>query len=406
MKYVVVVPDGMADHPIAELEGLTPVEAANTPNMDYFAKGGVCGMATTFFEGLPYDSSIANMSILGYDPRIYFSGRSPLEAVNLGIELAEGDISLRLNLITEENGCIKDFTAGHISNEEGAKLIEALSEKFAVDGIEFYPGVSYRNILVMRHGKNPSTDFLAKQPHDIVGEKIGENMIYANSGKAYETANLLNKIMTESKHILSEHKVNSERVIAGKNPANMCWLWGAGKKPVMPKFVEKYKIEGSIVSAVDLLNGIGKVIGLKNLHVEGITGYLDTNYEGKVDAAVESLSEVDFTYIHLESTDEAGHEGNLKHKIQAIEDIDKRVLGRFIDKMDGEYRLLIMPDHPTPVEVKTHTNEAVPYAIFDSRKTGDKVDSYSEEKIRVNGSQKSMEAHLLMKKLIEGLDNP
>ncbi len=403
MKYIILVPDGMADRPLRELGGRTPVEAANTPNMDHITRAGVCGMAQTFFEGLPYDSSIANMSILGYDPRKYFCGRSPLEAANLGISLGGGDISLRANLITVGDGKISDFTAGHISSSEGAELIKALNDGLGQDGLRFYPGVSYRNILVLKSNLSPSLDFKATAPHDIVGKKCDEHRVSANSSKAKKTAELINKLVADSCEILADHPVNARRIKGGKNPANSIWLWGAGSKPSMPSFKSMYGIDGSIVSAVDLLKGIGKVIGLDVLDVEGATGYLDTNYEGKADAAVESLSTVDFSYVHVEATDESGHEGNIEHKIQAIEDVDKKVLGRILDRLDGEYRILMMPDHPTPIEVRSHTSEPVPYVIYNSSEKGaDSVKSFSEKLIREGGSLPPTEAYKLMKSLIKG----
>jgi len=399
MKYIVVVPDGMTDHPIEELGLRTPLEAAETPNMDYVAKNGVCGQAKTFYTGLPYDSSIANMAIMGYDPRKYFTGRAPLEAANMGIELGAGDIALRCNLITVADGKIADFTAGHISNVEGGQIIRELNNRLGSDGIEFHPGVSYRNILVLRSQVKPSLDLTFKQPHDIVGEPVAGNMIHAKKKSAQDTVKRLNNMMETASEFLADHEVNRRRVEEGMNPANWIWFWGAGSKPMMPSFKESYGMDGSLISAVDLLKGIGKVIKLKVLDVKGATGYIDTNYEGKADAAVESLEEADFTYVHVEATDEAGHEGNIEHKIKAIEDVDKKVLGRIMDKMDDDYALLLMPDHATPIKIKKHTNEPVPYAIYDRHRKPDDVTKFTEKEIKEKGSQPPIEAHKLMNKL-------
>jgi 2,3-bisphosphoglycerate-independent phosphoglycerate mutase len=399
MKYVIIVPDGMADRPIDALGGRTPLEAADTPNMDFIAKGGVCGLAKTFYPGLPHDSSIANMSILGYDPRKYFSGRSSLEAANLGVRLGAGDLALRCNLVTVKEGKIADFTAGHISSAEGAELIGEVSRRLGGEGIEFYPGVSYRNLLVLRSVVKPSSAFEAQPPHDIVGGKVGDNMVKAKSKRAAGTVELLNRLTEESVGILSDHQVNRRRMGEGKNPANSIWLWGAGKKPDMPYFEGKFHIKGSLISAVDLLKGLGRTIGMDVLDVQGATGYLDTNYEGKAKAALSSLGRVDLAFVHMESTDEAGHEGSLEHKLKAIEDIDRRVVGHLLNGLSGDYAILLMPDHATPVSVKTHTDEPVPYAIYDTRKKGDKVCKFTEKDVGDNGSRKLTDAFKLVKRL-------
>ncbi len=396
MKYVIVVPDGMADHPVKSLGGQTPAEAADTPNLDNMAKNGFCGMAKTFFDGLPYDSSIANMAILGYDPRKHFTGRSPLEAANLGIELGPGDISLRCNLVTVEEGRMADFTAGHITTAESTQLMRSLGERLGSEGVEFYPGVSYRNILVLRKQMTPSLDYNASQPHDIVGEEIATHKIKEKSKKGEYTARQLNDLTEKALSILKDHPVNRKRVKNGLKPANSIWLWGAGGKPNMPSFGVMYGLTGSLVSAVDLLNGLAKTVGLRVLKVPGVTGYIDTNYEGKADAAVKSLEEVDLTYVHIEATDESGHEGNIEHKVKAIEDVDRRVLGRILDGLDGEYRMMVIPDHPTPVEVRKHTNEPVPYIIYDSGAAENGVKRYSETLISKAHVGLPIEAYKLM----------
>jgi 2,3-bisphosphoglycerate-independent phosphoglycerate mutase len=400
MKYVIVVPDGMADRPVKELGGRTPLEAARTPNMDFIAHNGSCGLAKTFYPGLPYDSSIANMSILGYDPRKYFSGRSPLEAANMGVALGEGDVALRCNLVTLEGGRMKDFTAGHIRSEEAAQLIGELECRLGGGGVEFHPGVSYRHLLIIRSSLKPSVDFTAKPPHDIIGAEASRYKVKAKSPSAAKTVELLNRLQEESSGVLAGQKANIRRDSAMKNPANSIWLWGAGVKPDMPSFESKFGIKGSLVSAVDLLKGLGRTIGMDVISVEGATGYLDTNYEGKADAAVESLKKADLTYVHLESTDEAGHEGSVEHKIKAIEDIDRRVLGRILSKLAGDYRILLMPDHATPVSVKTHTTEPVPYAFYSVGSAAGKVDAFSESEIRKKCAKTPSDAYKLMGRLI------
>jgi 2,3-bisphosphoglycerate-independent phosphoglycerate mutase len=399
MKYLVIVPDGAADRPVDALAGRTPLEAADTPNMDLLARRGICGMARTFYEGFPFDSSIANMGILGYDPRKYFTGRSPLEAANLGVGLECGDVSLRCNLVTVEDGIIRDFTADHISNPEAAELIRAVDERLGGGGIEFHPGMSYRNLLVLRSGLKPSLDFTATQPHDIVGGSVEEHRIKAKSKAAAATVALLDRLGDDALPILADHPVNRRRAAEGKNPGNSLWFWGAGRKPNIPSFKSVYGLEGSLVSAVDLLKGLGRTIGLNVLPVEGATGYLDTNYVGKADAALGSLRKGDFTYIHLESTDEAGHEGSIEHKVRAIEDIDRKVVGRVLDRIEGDYAILLMPDHATPVSVRTHTTEPIPYALYDTRRKGDGVERFSEREIAANGSRRITDAYRLMKRL-------
>jgi 2,3-bisphosphoglycerate-independent phosphoglycerate mutase len=400
MKYVIVVPDGMADRPLKELGGRTPLEVASKPNMDFLAGNGVSGLAKTFYRGLPYDSSIANMGILGYDPRKFFTGRSPLEAANLGVTLGEGDLSLRCNLVTIEEGRMKDFTAGHISSPEGHHLMKDVDGVLGEEGVEFYPGVSYRNLLVLRSSVKPSDRFISYPPHDIIGGDISKHWVKERSKSSSKTVGLLNHLIRESTEILADHPVNRRRVSEGKNPANSIWLWGAGHKPKMPLFQDRHHIRGSLVSAVDLLKGLGRVVGLEVLDVKGATGYIDTNYEGKADAAAKSLQTADLTYVHMESTDEAGHEGSIEHKIRAIEDIDKKVVGNLLDKVEGDYRMLLMPDHATPIKIRTHTKEPVPYVIYDTTKKAKGVGRFTEKEIREKTDKPPIESYKLMNKLI------
>lgn len=379
MKYIIVVGDGMSDYPLEELDGKTPLEVADKPNMDFIARNGSSGLLNTVPEGMTPGSDIANLSLLGYDPKRYYpKGRGPLEAASRGVELEENDIALRCNLITEDDGILRDYSAGHITTEEAKELIQFVDEELGTTEIEFYPGVSYRHLTVMRNSYSDEITYMP--PHDIVGERIEENLIKAKLRVAEKTADVLNGIMLKSREILKNHPINRKRASAGKNLANMVWLWGAGKKPKMPRFKEKFGLTGSLISAVDLLKGIAIIIGLDAIDVPGVTGYTDTNYEGKADYALKTLEEKDFVYIHVESTDEMGHEGNIDGKIKAIEDIDKRVIGRILNSMSGKkFAIAITPDHATPVKTKTHTSDPVPFAIYSTEKKGDSVEMYSEK---------------------------
>jgi 2,3-bisphosphoglycerate-independent phosphoglycerate mutase len=387
MKYIIIVGDGMADLPLHELDDRTPLEAASTPNMDYIAENGVCGMVKHFYKGLPLDSGVANLSILGYNPRKYYLGRGPLEAVNIGVKLKPGDIAMRFNFVTVVDGRLVDPFSGHITNEETSELIEALRKTLGGEGIEFYPGVSYRNLLVLRAGTGHSLDFECTPPHDITGRDIHKYFVKAKSGEGKATTAVLNNMMLESKQILEEHPVNKKRIEKGKTPGNMMWVWGAGVKSKIPSFRDKHGFTGSLISAVDLLKGIGKEIGLDVIDVPGATGYIDTNYKGKADAAVSSLKDRDFTFVHVESPDESGHEGIIEHKIKAIEDLDKLVVGRMLDRLGDDFRLAVTADHPTPIEVRKHTDAPVPFAIYDTRgREKDGVEKYCEREVKANGS--------------------
>lgn len=360
MKYVVVVPDGAADYPLEILGGRTPLEVASTPNLDYLAKKGVLGRVRTIPSGFSPSSDVANLSLLGYDPKKYYTGRGPLEAANLGIELDEEDLAFRCNLITESDGKILDYSAGHISDKEAKILIEYLNKNLATSSIKFYPGKSYRNLMIYKKGKSLGLDKLKYwPPHDIMGEKIKS---YLPRGK---NSDIIVELMEKSKEILALHEINKVRVDLGENPANMIWLWGCGDKPKMEKFEEKFKIKGAVISAVDLIKGIGKIIGLEVIEVEGATGFYDTNYEGKAKAALSALSRVDFVFIHIEATDEASHNADLRMKITCIERIDKLVIGTILEGLKNEkFRILICPDHPTPISKRTHTSEPVPFLIY------------------------------------------
>lgn len=380
MKYVAIVGDGMSDRPLKELRGKTPLEVASKKNMDFIAREGCCGQLKTLYRSLPLCSSVANLSLLGYDPRKYYTGRGPLEAVNKNIRLAAKDIVFRCNLITvSEDNKIVDYSAGHISNSESEKLMKEIDGELGSEGIRFYPGVSYRNLLVLRREYSP--DVRCKPPHDIVGRPLDRNLA-KSVGRGKKTADLLNKLTLSSRNILEDHPINKRRISEGKNPGNMIWLWGGGRKPRMPPFKKKFNVTGSLISAVDLLKGIAKTIGLEVIDVPGATGYYDTDYRGKADYALKSLAKNDFVYVHVEATDEAGHEGSIKGKIKAIEDLDEKLVGKILDnihRIDDNYAIGVLPDHATPIEARTHTIEPVPFAIYSTSGKKDAVESYSEK---------------------------
>ncbi|MDH5769630.1 MAG: cofactor-independent phosphoglycerate mutase, partial [Nitrospirota bacterium] len=350
MKYIVLIGDGMADNPIKELGGKTPLQKAFTPNMDKLARNGVIGRVKTIPQGFHAGSDVANLSILGYNPLEFYSGRAPLEAASIGVALKQDDVAYRCNLVTLKFGrgktkaVMEDYSSGHISTEEARKLIHDINKELGTEFISFYPGVSYRHLMVWSDG---ALDIECIPPHDIIGKEIAD---YLPVG---DREDVLRNLMLSSTRILKNHPVNKERVKIGNKPANCLWLWGQGKKPNMPTFKKKYSIDGALVSAVDLAKGLGIYAGFEILEVPGITGYLDTNYLGKAEASLKALDKVDFVYIHVEAPDEAGHSGNYKDKIRAIEDFDALVVGTVLKgiKSFKKYRILLMPDHATPIEV-------------------------------------------------------
>jgi 2,3-bisphosphoglycerate-independent phosphoglycerate mutase len=366
MKYIVMIGDGMADRPLKELDGKTPLQKAFTPHMDRLANEGIIGKTRTIPHGFYPGSDVANLSILGYNPLRFYTGRAPLEAASIGVKLNKSDVSFRCNLVTlkfdkqRKKAIMEDYSSGHITTEEARVLISEINNEFGTEDIHFYSGVSYRHLMVWSGG---SADIDCTPPHDILGKDIADYLPVGNG------EDLLRKMMFGSAAILERHPVNEERIKKGMKPANSIWLWGQGKKPALPSFSEKYSINGALVSAVDLTRGIGINIGFEILNVPGITGYLDTNYLGKAEESLKALEKFDFVYIHVEAPDEAGHSGNYKDKIKAIEDFDALVIGTVLKGLEKfkEYRVLIMPDHATPIEVRTHTDEPVPFVIFDSR---------------------------------------
>ena len=384
MKYIVILCDGMADEPLEELDGRTPLEAARTVNMDRLAADSEIGMVRTVPEGMAPGSDTANLSVIGYDPRKYYSGRSPLEALSIGAEMGEKDVSFRCNLVTlseeedrYEDRVILDHSSGEIPTEEAAALVEALREGLGREGYTFYVGTSYRHLLIQKDGK--VTDLTP--PHDILTKRIGEYL---------PEDPVLREMMVRSYEILKDHPVNVKRRAEGKNPANSAWFWGAGTRPALPSFEEKTGVKGAMISAVDLLKGIAAGSGMHNIIVEGANGGLHTNYAGKARAAVKTLTEdgYDFVYVHIEAPDEMGHQGSAEDKIKAIEYIDDQVIGPVADALRGsevDFRMLILPDHPTPVRVRTHTSDPVPYLLYDSTKAQEGCSVYSEKTGRESG---------------------
>ncbi|MCL2011379.1 MAG: cofactor-independent phosphoglycerate mutase [Cystobacterineae bacterium] len=373
MKYIVIVGDGMADRPLQELGGKTPLQVAHKPHIDALAKQSKMGMIQTIPLGLPPGSDVGALSILGYNPHEFLTGRAPLEAAASGIDLKPDEVAFRCNLVTlssdkvvfspntQEFPLMEDYSAGNIDTQEAKALIECLQQNLSNEEIQFHPGVGYRHLMVWKGG---SLKLSCTPPHDIPGQPIGK---YLPFGPAAEK---LWALQTKAAALLAEHPVNLERKRKGQKPANSVWFWGQGRRPTMPTFKEKYGMEGCLVSAVDLSRGIGRLLGLEVLKVPGMTGYLDTNYVGKAQAAMYALKEVDFAYIHVEAPDEAGHKGKVDDKIKAIEDIDTFVVAEVLKqaKTLGAFRLLLLADHATPVGLKVHTSEAVPFLLFDSLK--------------------------------------
>ncbi len=386
MKYVIILGDGMADRPLEELQGMTPLEYAKTPNMDALAAAGEVGMVHTIPEGMSPGSDTANLSVLGYDPRVYYSGRSPLEALSIGVDMKPTDVSLRCNLVTlseeEENyedKRILDHSAGEISTSDAALLLEAVKQGLETEGYTFYAGTSYRHLLIWDQGKVLELT----PPHDVLSQTIGQYLPKDDT---------LREMMKKSYDILKNHPLNIERRNQGLNPANSCWFWGAGTRPALSSFQEKTGLKGAMVSAVDLLKGIAVGASMKNITVEGANGGLNTNYEGKAQAAVDILvkEDYDFVYVHVEAPDEMGHQGSAEKKIQAIEYLDARVIAPVkagLKQAGEEFRILVMPDHPTPVSIRTHTGDDVPYLLYDSRTSQDHTWKYNEKDAAQSGKR-------------------
>lgn len=401
-KYVILLGDGMADRPLDELGGKTVLEAANTPNMDSMARQGFCGMTCTVPAGMNPGSDTANLSVFGYDPAIYYSGRAPLEAINMDIVLGPNDVAFRCNIVNASGNVMNDFTSGHIDSRLTGTVIGEISANIKIPGIEFYPGVSYRNIMVWRDfpfDTLPDTT----PPHDIQGEGIVKYLPAGNG------SDILRMIMEESKVVIAGSEKIREAMKSLKGSPESVWLWGCGRRPAIETLQNRFGLTGYTISAVDLIHGIGKAAGLKSIDVPGATGYLDTNYEGKAGALLEAIESVDYVFLHVEAPDESGHEGNIEHKLKAIEDFDARVVGPVIEGMKkfNDYVILLMPDHPTPIKVRTHTAEPVPFCImssgntFSDEKKKYRADAYSEKNAASTGLFIE-KAHTLIEIMIRG----
>jgi 2,3-bisphosphoglycerate-independent phosphoglycerate mutase len=385
MKYVLVVGDGMADYPVPELGNKTPLQVAFKPNMDAIAAKGRSGLLKTIPEGFSSGSDTAILSVLGYDPERLCVGRGALEAAARGIELGQDDVVFRCNLITEENGVLVDYSAGHITTKEAEQLIEAVKTAFEKLGeIEFFSGLDYRHFLVLRN--LPDANLIeCAPPHDVTGARISDVLPKTKSKKAEKVADLLSRMILESKAVLESHPVNVARRKAGKKMGNMIWPWGGGGKPSMPSFMEKYGLKAAVISAVDLVKGIGIYAGMQVVNVTGATGLYDTNYEGKAEAALNALGENDFVFVHVEAPDEAGHERDYVKKVKTIEDLDKRLLGKLLADLKEPYAIAVLPDHPTPITVGTHTKDPVPFAIKSPLLGSDGVQRFDEVSAKSGG---------------------
>lgn len=379
MKYVIILGDGMADEPIVELGWKTPLQMANKPTIDRLTKMGRSGLLHTVPDGFHPGSEIANLSVLGYDVPTVFEGRGTLEAASMGVSVNEGEMVARCNLICVENGKIKNHSAGHISNEEAAELITFLQTELGNDSVHFYHGVSYRHLVKIVGGDKR---VICTPPHDVPGTPFVDVMVKAIVPEAQETADLLNNLIVRSQELLKNHPVNIKRMAAGKDPANSVWFWSPGYKSAMRPFSEMFGVKkGSVISAVDLIKGIGITAGLKSIDVEGATGLFDTNYEGKAQAAIEALKTDDFVFVHVEASDEAGHEGNVDLKIKTIEYLSERLAKPILEateKMSEPVTIAVLPDHPTPCRLRTHTANAIPFTIYNPNVTGDSVQVFDE----------------------------
>jgi 2,3-bisphosphoglycerate-independent phosphoglycerate mutase len=383
MKFIVLLGDGMSDEKIESLGNKTPLQVAKTPNMDFMARTGKLGMARTVPPGLPPGSDVANLSVFGYDPNTCYTGRSPLEAASMGVELGGDDVAFRVNLVNlhPQGGKLymRDYSAGHISSADGRELIELLQSNLNDKEFQFYPGVGYRHLLVWRGGRDQIT---ATPPHDITGKDIID---YLPKG---DGADRLINLMNSSQMLFLNHPQYKRRTANGENPANSIWLWGQGKSPRMANYADKFGLHGAVISAVDLIKGIGVYGGLEIIDVPGATGYIDTNYLGKAEAALLALETKDYVYLHVEAPDEASHSGNLGDKIKAIEDFDAKVVGTVLKGMTkfSEYRILCAPDHPTPVELMSHTSDPVPFIIYGGEtEVNDAIAGYDEDSATKTG---------------------
>ena len=401
MKYVVVQGDGMADEPIAELGGKTPLEHARTPNLDQMAARGILGLTRTIPRGLPPGSDVGTMSVLGYDPARYHTGRSPIEAASMGVELGPDDVAFRCNLVTLEtleggSEIMRDFAGGHPPTEEAAEIVRDLQRALGRDGLEFHPGVSYRHLLVWRGGESRMR---TTPPHDLSDKPVAGHF---PDGPG---ADVLRDLMERSRRLLAEHPVCQARSARGERAPTSIWLWGQGKRPRVPTLRERFGVEGSVIAAVDLVNGLGVLAGLERIAVPGATGFLDTNFRGKAEYGLRALEARDFLFLHVEAPDEGGHMGDAQKKVEAIENVDEKVVGPLLEGLraaGGAWRMLVMPDHPTPCALKTHTAEPVPFVVYvssDDQKPRGLSRGYNERDAREQGIF-IPEAHTLLDRLL------
>lgn len=383
MKCAILVGDGMADWPVDELDGRTPLEVSRKPNMDWICQNGSGGRAITIPKGMEPGSDIANLSVLGFNPKEYYSGRGPFEAESYGVELKDDEVAFRCNLVAVTDGKMIDYSAGHIKTHESTILMEVLNRELGSDKIKFYPGVSYRNLMVIKEDLLLSGrgGLRCTPPHDIIGKKITK---YLPKGKGGE---VIRSVMERSRDILLKQEINLVKIDLKENPANMIWLWGYGKKPQMPLFKDRFGVTSGMISAVGLLKGIGKCLGMEVIDVPGATGYYDTDYSAKAQYAIDALKRLDLIFVHVEAPDEAGHNGDLRNKILAIENFDQKVVGPILDYLRslGNYRVLVLPDHATPLKVRTHVDEPVPFAICGEGISIDTMQSFTEKEAEKGG---------------------
>ncbi|GAK50352.1 cofactor-independent phosphoglycerate mutase [Candidatus Moduliflexus flocculans] len=382
MKYLIILGDGMADEPIEQLGGKTPLMAAETPNIDALCAKARTGQLSTVPDDMPPASDVANLGVLGYDVHDVYEGRGVLEAASMGVEIAPGEMGMRCNIICIEQENIKNHSAGHITSEEAAQLIDTLNQELGSETVRFYPGVSYRHLLVVKQGVKQLD---CTPPHDVPGALFRDKLIKAETPQAQATADMLNDLIFRSQRILQDHPINQKRRANGKDPGNSIWPWSPGYKPKMQTYNELYGIRsGAVISAVDLIQGIGVYAGFENIKVQGATGLYDTNYEGKAEAAVNALKTHDFVYLHIEASDEAGHEGDVDLKIKTIEYLDRRVVKYVMEATAnmGDVAIALLPDHPTPCAVRTHTKAPVPFLMYHPGATPDAVTRYDEESVK------------------------
>lgn len=398
MKTIIILADGMADYAIEKLGGKTPLMAARTPAIDRLCARSRCGRLVTVPDDMPAGSEVANLAVLGYDVREVYEGRGVLEAASMGVDLADNDLAMRCNIICIEDGKIKNHSAGHISSQEALQLVAALNEELATPRVRFHPGVSYRHLLVIKDGRN---DFACTPPHDVPGTPFMEVMPRPR-GKESATAGLLSELIIRSQSVLGAHPVNLERQARGKDPGNSIWPWSPGNRPRMKTFKELYGLRGAVISAVDLIFGIGVYAGLEPIHVPGATGLYDTNYEGKAQAACAALRDIDFVFLHIEASDEAGHEGNAGLKVRTIEALDQRLIRPIVEctaAMKEPVAIALLPDHATPCAVRTHTRDAVPFLIHRPGEKPDGINEFNEETCR-RGSYGLLHGDEFMKALL------